>query len=229
MSGQYVRLPDSKRNELIANFNNGITDPNYEVIPSKTTIGKYTIRRRKVALPVEDQPQEQTQDQPQEQPQEEDPEEANPYTDDSTYFPSFKMNKNAMFREMQMQMNRMFIEQMKLMRQQVKHTEKKRQKLKAKSKRITDMLTSIVDDAEQEELREKQPEQSVVPEIPTSEPEEPQEPKLPSSGEILQEMNAQPEKQYKNEYEQNLDVMAGDVYNTVPSRRNRLHTEMFGI
>ena len=40
MSGQYARLPDSKRNELIDNYRNGIIDPNYEVIPSKTTTGR---------------------------------------------------------------------------------------------------------------------------------------------------------------------------------------------
>ena len=44
------RLVDSKRNELIANFMEGKEDPEYEVIPSKTTKGKYTVRKRKVNL-----------------------------------------------------------------------------------------------------------------------------------------------------------------------------------
>ena len=47
------RLADSKRNELIANYMEGKEDPDYEVIPSKTTKGKYTVRKRKVSLPVE--------------------------------------------------------------------------------------------------------------------------------------------------------------------------------
>ena len=232
MSGQYVRLPDSKRNELIANFQAGITDPNYEVIPSKTTVGRYTIRKRKVAMPVE-QPEQTPEAPPPEQQPEQPPEEENPYLDDASYFPSFKMNKNAMFREMQMQMNRMFIEQMKMMRQQVKQTEKKREKLKMKSKRITDMLTNIVDQAEQEELEEKkqaeashdeEEEKEEVPEVPKQEPVQ-----VPKSGEILKEIAAPPEREYKNDYEKSIDQMAGDVYRTIPSRRSRLHTEKFGI
>ena len=47
------RLPDSKRNELIANYMEGKEDPEYEVIPNKNTKGKYTVRKRKVNLPVE--------------------------------------------------------------------------------------------------------------------------------------------------------------------------------
>ena len=66
MSGQFVRLKDSERNALIENYRNGIVDPNYEVIPSKTTTGKYTIRRRKVSLPVEEHTEE-----PQQEPIEE--------------------------------------------------------------------------------------------------------------------------------------------------------------
>ena len=50
------RLADSKRNELIANFMEGKEDPEYEVIPSKTTKGEYTVRKRKVNLPVEEEP-----------------------------------------------------------------------------------------------------------------------------------------------------------------------------
>ena len=47
------RFVDSKRNELIANFMEGKEDPEYDIIPSKTTKGKYTVRKRKVSLPVE--------------------------------------------------------------------------------------------------------------------------------------------------------------------------------
>ena len=41
------RLPASKRNAIIADFTNGVNDPEYEVIPSKTIKGKYTVRKRK--------------------------------------------------------------------------------------------------------------------------------------------------------------------------------------
>ena len=37
------RIADSKCNELIANFMEGKEDPEYEVIPSKTTKGKFYI------------------------------------------------------------------------------------------------------------------------------------------------------------------------------------------
>ena len=226
MSGQYVRLRDSKRNELIANFQEGIQDPEYEVIPNKTTKGKYTIRKRKVPLP-EDAPKEEqpvTDEQPETVPQnsEEPPEEPtvpedyNPYLDDQNYLPSFKMNKNAMFREMQMQINRMFIENMKMMRSQLKQSERKRLKLKEKSGKISNMLSSIVEQAEREEAEAE----DIEGEVEVQEPTEPQEPKQ-------EEPTVQ--KEYANDYEQNLDMMAGDVYATAPSRRNRLHTEKFGI
>ena len=223
MSGQYVRLRDSKRNELIANFQEGIMDPEYEVIPNKTTKGKYTIRKRKVPLPTEppkeDTPQEETpaEEQPQQPEGTEEQEDYNPYFDDQNYMPSFKMNKNAMFREMQMMMNRMFIENMKMMRQQVKQTEKKRMKLKEKNAKISNMLTSIVEQAEREEAEENVEGEVEVPEETTPEQEPEPEPE------------PVPQKEYTNEYEKGLDMMAGDVYSTVPSRRNRLHTEKFGI
>ena len=47
MSGQYVRLPDSKRNELISKFNKGIIDPDYEVIPSRILKADTQLEREK--------------------------------------------------------------------------------------------------------------------------------------------------------------------------------------
>ena len=223
MSGQYVRLRDSKRNELIANFQEGIQDPEYEVIPNKTTKGKYTIRKRKVPLPSEEpkeQPEGDQKEEPQqvqeEQPEETEQEPYNPYLDDQNYLPTYKMKKNAMFREMQMQINRMFIENMKMMRSQLKQTEKKRMKLKEKSGKISNMLSAIVEQAEREEAEED----NIEGEVEVQEETEPEEPK---------EEPVVPKKEYANDYEQNLDMMAGDVYATAPSRRNRLHTEKFGI
>ena len=225
MSGQYVRLPDSKRNELISKFNKGVIDPDYEVIPSKNTEGRYTIRRRKVPLPVpDDQPQsdEQPEQEEPEQPEQEEPE-IDPYLDDRAYMPQFKLNKNAMFREMQIQMNRMMIENMKLMRQQVKATEKKRQKLKEKSKKMSQFLTKVLDEAEQEEP------EPVVEEVH----EEEEQAEVEESNVPKQETNSEdeqliPASKNINQYEDKLDALAGDV-NQGYSRRDRLHFERFNI
>ena len=226
MSGQYVRLPDSKRNELISKFHNGVVDPNYEVIPSKNTEGRYTIRKRKVPLPVPEQAEGQPTDaQPQEQPetqeQLEEPEyqEMDPYMDDRAYFPQFKLNKNAMFRELQIQMNRMMIENMKLMRQQVKATEKKRQKLKEKSKRMSEFLSKVLDEAEQAPVEEEpHEEEEVVEEQDTPK----QEPKSDEE-EVIQ-----PKPVDLTNYEDKLNQLAGDVGQGY-SRRDRLHFERFNI
>ena len=85
----YQRLPDSKRNELIAEFNEGKINPDYEVIPNKNQKGKYTVRRRKVSLPADQN----VQDAPAAEPAEENqpdvqPEEVPEFQDDSAYFPS---------------------------------------------------------------------------------------------------------------------------------------------
>ena len=227
MSGQYVRLPDSKRNELISKFHNGVVDPNYEVIPSKNTEGRYTIRKRKVPLPVPEQQEGQPTDaQPQEQveireqPEEQEYQEIDPYTDDRAYFPQYKLNKNAMFRELQIQMNRMMIENMKLMRQQVKATEKKRQKLKEKSKRMSEFLSKVLDEAEHEPVEEEPQEEEAEHEesnIPKEEPASDEEEKL---------IPAQPAN--LGNYEDKLNELAGDVGQGY-SRRDRLHFERFNI
>ena len=238
MSGQYVRLPDSKRNELISKFHNGVVDPNYEVIPSKNTEGRYTIRKRKVPLPVPSQSSQsesgvrqndsedfrtdaQPQEQPETQEQAEEPEyqEMDPYMDDRAYFPQFKLNKNAMFRELQIQMNRMMIENMKLMRQQVKATEKKRQKLKEKSKRMSEFLSKVLDEAEQAPVEEEpHEEEEVVEEQDTPK----QEPKSD------EEEVVQPKPVDLTNYEEKLNQLAGDVGQGY-SRRDRLHFERFNI
>ena len=228
MSGQYVRLPDSKRNELIAKFHDGVVDPDYEVIPSKNTQGRYTIRRRKVPLPVPDQQAAPQQEQAEPQEEQEEPQEDDgndiqfdPYLDDRAYMPQVKLNKNAMFREMQLQMNRMMIENMKLMRQQVKQTEKKRQKLKEKSKRMSEFLSKVLDEAEQqpaEEPAEEQHEEDVPDDTvePVSEDEEVHEEVVPAA------------RQLTNQYEEKLNQLAGDGGQSY-SRRDRLHFERFNI
>ena len=68
-----TRLPASKRNAIIADFTNGVNDPDYEVIPSKTIKGKYTVRKRK-AEETPEQPAQEEEPQREEQQQEEEEE-----------------------------------------------------------------------------------------------------------------------------------------------------------
>ena len=140
--------------------------------------------------------------------------------DDRAYLPQYKLNKNAMFRELQIQMNRMMIENMKLMRQQVKATEKKRQKLKEKSKRMSEFLSKVLDEAEQQDQAQKDEPKEDPPDDtvePVEEEEAHEEPSQPT-----------PAAKYLNQYEQQLDNLAGDVGQTY-SRRDRLHFERFNI
>ena len=236
----YQRLPDSKRNELIAEFNEGKINPDYEVIPNKNQKGKYTVRRRKVSLPADQN----VQDPPDNEPAEENqpdvqPEEVPEFQDDSAYFPSYKMKKNAMFRELQMEMNKMFIEQMKMMRQQIKHENKKRQKLKDKSQMVYDILAEIAREPPRP-IPEPEPE-------PESEPEPAEEEPKPSKmddpdyfsnayknsqpvKEVVPE-NPPPEpepKVYQQPYEADLDKIEG-VYYKPYSRRDRLNFKNFNI
>ena len=100
------------------------------------------------------------------------------------------------------------------------------------------MLTSIVDQAQKEEdeeqqaaLQEKHEEEEETEQQRAAFQEPKEEPKAPQSFPATDFMNKlnTPAKEYKNEYERNLDQMAGDVYKSVPSRRNRLNTDKFGI
>jgi hypothetical protein len=118
-------MPDSQRNALIEDFNHGVVHPDYEVILNKDSKEKYTVRKRKVSLPIKKN----------ETPKEESPAKkediieeefsaidnsSNPFTDDENYIPK-GMKQGQIFREMQMQMNRMLLEQMTMIRQQQKY------------------------------------------------------------------------------------------------------------
>jgi hypothetical protein len=102
------RLPDSQRNGLIEDFRNGIIDPNFEVIPNPKVNGKYTVRRRKVALPTGEVPKEEPKQEPK-RPREDKPidlleetvtnERYNPIDDAELYVPN-GMKQGQMFREM---------------------------------------------------------------------------------------------------------------------------------
>ena len=240
----YARLPDSKRNELIAEYNEGKINPEYEVIPNKNQKGKYTVRRRKVALPADQN----VQDPPANEPAVEDQQNVQPETvpefqDDSAYIPTYKMKKNAMFRELQMEMNKMFIEQMKMMRQQLKQQNRKRQKLKDKSQAVYDLLAEIAREPPKEpELPKEEPKIEEIPDSPIV-PEQEPEPEFHSSDYFdttytspeppkpVKQENPPPEPQprvYQQPYEQDLDQIEGVVYKPY-SRRDRLNFKNFNI
>lgn len=233
----YQRLPDSKRNELIAEFNEGKVNPDYEVIPSKTQKGKYTVRKRKVPLPSNENVQNSTPDQHTDEPEPE-PEEENQgvFQNDAAYVPQFKMKKSAMFREFQMEMNKMFIEQMKMMRQQLKIQDKKRARLKNKSQAVYDILAEVArappepepepepEEQPEEKPQEEQPSQNIAdyfsPAYQSPEPpKQPDPPKVPPEPEP---------REYQQPYEAEIDKMDGTYYKPY-SRRDRLNFKNFNI
>ena len=136
------RLADSKRNELLANFIDGKEDPEYEVIPSKTTKGKYTVSKRKVNLPVEVEEEKPSIIEPKEDNKEE-PEEK--VEGDMNYFNPYNP---YIFQDYQMMMNKMFVEHMK-------YENKKREKLKDKSKKIYNLLYNLAKPKEEVDDRQE--------------------------------------------------------------------------
>ena len=123
------RLPISKRNAIIDDFHNGIEDPDYEVIPSKTTKGKYTVRKRK------HEPVEEANEEPAVENKEIIEEPANieePEVDDQS---SSMFNPMAYLQEYQLQVNKLLIEQMKALRVSNKYMLKKQNKYKDRQKK----------------------------------------------------------------------------------------------
>ena len=245
----YKRLSTSERNSILADFQAGKETPGYEVIPSKTTKGKYTVRRKKEETPAEPAPVTTPETETETVAETEDAGETvtdesyNPYTDDDNYIPSYKLNKNAMFREMQMQMNRMFIEQMKVLRQWQKQTIRKQDKIKTRTKRIHDILQTIpTDEVEEPEVKEEVKEE-VEQEAPVQEETEVplntgynyfdndyQNPTPVNVTAPPPEPEPLPEKTYANEYEAEIDQLAGDVVGfRIPSRRDRFNMKNFPI
>ena len=210
------RLPDSKRNELIAEYNEGKTNPDYEVIPSKTQKGKYTVRKRKVSLPESDAApvaaQENTEP---EDIQDDDP-------DNFPYYPQF--NEEMMYRQYQAQLNQMMLEQMKLLRQNMKYSKYKQQKIKDKTNKIYGILSDAVSRAapEPEPEPEYYPEPEASPGYPEPKPEPEPEP------EETPEPEPVPEQNYAQDYERDIDEMAGIVYKPY-SRKDRINWKNFNI
>ena len=232
-----IRLPASKRNAIIADFTNGVNDPEYEVIPSKTIKGKYTVRKRKAEESSDQQAETPEQvvlhevsgDQQAEEPQQEEEEDV---VDDQT---NSMFNPYAYFQEYQLQVNRLLIEQMKALRQNSKYMMKKQQKYKQRQKTIRNIFSEVVNGDDDDDAKEERPPvQEKVTEEEEQHEEAPQE--LPPITSYYQNDYPQPQTnyqppprpltpapepvQYQNDYEAKLDDMAG-TYNFV-SRRDRL-------
>ena len=144
-----------------------------------------------------------------------------------------------MFQDYQMMLNKMMIEQMKMMRQQIKYSTKKQQKLKGKSQRIYDLLSELAKPDEEEKPEPKE-EPAPEPEAPPAEPA-PEEPAPNTTAYFENDYHSptpppnppppQPEPpappQYQQPYEQRIDELAGYVIK--PSRRDRLNFKNFNI
>jgi hypothetical protein len=218
----YDRLKTSERNRIIADFTAGKPDPNYDVIPSKTQKGKFTIRRKLPAEnkpPVEEKPKEETKNEPpaenlqntanmEAEEEEVDDPNYNPYLDDETYYPKFKLTKNAMFREMQLMLNKIMLEQMKMLRQDQKRTEAKRKKYGTKTKKIHNILAGIAYNDDQLKPPPKPKDADEVAKFYENQEEEPLE---------------QPPRELdpdEQPYDEQLNEMAAEPH--IPSRRDKL-------
>ena len=220
-----MTIIEKKRNAIIDDFHNGIQDPEYEVIPSKTTKGKYTVRKRKPEVAENN-----------EQPREEevvnndilqnDEDDEDLEVDDQQ---QGMFNPMAYFQEYQLQVNKLLIEQMKALRINNKYLHKKQAKYKDRQKKLYNVFSDIANRPETPEREE--PKDDVVETIEEEEVNE--QPKNVNYFESTYE-NPIPVKQveiekppppiekpvYKNDYEETLDNMAGTRF--MPSRRNRI-------
>lgn len=221
-------MPDSQRNALIDDFNHGVVHPDYEVIPNKTTKGKFTVRKRKVSLPVRkegDPPPKEGDPPPKE---EEEPRDEiitdstyNPFADEELYIPQGSMKQGAMFREMQMTLNRMILEQMKMIRQGQKYQMKKHDKYKEKTKKVYDIISSVANQSKKPEPQQEE-EEETQEQFDQRQQEQYQEYDEPQDEPQYQEERP-PQQEYQNEYEEQLDTLTGDNQPTY-SRRNRLRS-----
>lgn len=236
------RLTQKERNAIIADFNQGNPTPGYDVIPSKAQKGRYTIRKKQEEKP--ETPETPAAPETEEAPQEKEEVVVDEGTvspddeiDDDTlsYVPSFKLNKNAMFREMQMQMNRLMLEQMKMIRQQQKWSNKKQKKMKDRTKQMYDIISAppLQEIYEEEDVPEEPVETEQVPVQNTDYFDKGYQNPAPSrkkEPEPAPEPEPIPEKEYQNEYERDLDDMAGEsIQYYIPSRNDRYNYKNFPI
>ena len=226
----------------------GNTDPDYEVIPSKTQKGKYTVRRRKVSLPAnEDIQKSETPPSPEPVEEQADTGERQEDSEEIPDYP-FRGYNPYMINDYQMMLNKMMIEQMKMLRQEVKHSQKKQQKLKGKSQKIYDILADAVNGAPPREEAPPPPQPDIQRPIPVDDNEEEEygeeddtEPtntinyfekdyKNTTPIKKVERVEPVPEPEtpkYKQDYEKKIDEMGGFVI--LPSRRDRLNFKNFNI
>jgi hypothetical protein len=156
------RLKEAERKKIIDDYKKGIRSKDYDVYESKNQKGRYTIKRKALYNNTNEQQQQPTniqqQDDQQQQEEgnndevivEENNNNNNPFLDDKMYIPTNKMSKNIMFREMQMMMNGMFLEQFKLLRKEQKHSDKERKNLGEQTYQIYKLLRKINDEPDQQ-------------------------------------------------------------------------------
>ena len=217
------RLAISKRNAIIDDFHNGIQDPDYEVIPSKTTKGKYTVRKRKAEVVDTEEPKIEHEE-PVDNIQNEDDNDIEVDDQQEGMF-----NPMAYFQEYQLQVNKLLIEQMKALRINNKYLHKKQAKYKDRQKKLYNVFSDIANKPDEPEP--EQPKDDVVEPIEEEEVNEPPKNnnyfdssyvnKVPVK-EVQYEKPPPPIEKpvYKNDYEETLDNMAGTRF--MPSRRNRI-------
>jgi hypothetical protein len=223
---KYERLKDSERNRIIANFQAGHPEPDYEVISNKNQPGKFTVRRK---VPITNIPNTQeynnehtqegtSNDAIEERPMkvEKEEEEYNAFNDDELYMPRGFLSNYEMFSQMQMMMNKMFVEQFKVLRKDQKRTEKKRKLIGQKAKTIHDIIIK----ASQQVEKEREPEPEIErnnegeDEITENMKEELIE-RPPIEGPVIENPEAQP-------YDEQLNNMR--LPQKIYSRRNNLKT-----
>lgn len=225
------RLPQSKRNALIADFNAGIQDKEYEVIPSKNQKGRYTIRRRKENIegePVEETHQEPSvvveSDDSEEEPLKEIPEEPKILSNniDENMF-----NPYMYIQEYQMALNRMMVEQMKSLRQTNKYLMKKQKKYKERQQQIRNIFQDVARTSDPiEEAEEPSYTEPVEEEHEESRQQDYfdntyQNTEPTKDIELEKPLYPEPEPvQYQNDYEEQLDSMTQNY--TFGSRRDRI-------
>ena len=231
------RLPDSKRNALIADFQEGIINEDYEVIPSKTTKGRYTVRRRNktdsfnqlITPPIEDPNNTDLNQGPQSPSNNDDVSKSYDLPKKSpkslSMDPSFIQNNYL--QEYQMQINRMLIEQVKALRQNNKYLLSKQKKYKTRQQKITSIFQDIANnDEDTQENEEESQEQEQSPEESQPKPIEDYFTSEYQTSEAIKPVQLenpipQPETpQYLQSYESQLDQMAGN--HLFRSRRDKL-------
>ena len=219
------RLAISKRNAIIDDFHNGIQDPDYEVIPSKTTKGKYTVRKRKAEVVDNTEEPKIEQEEPVDNIQNEDDNDIEVDDQQEGMF-----NPMAYFQEYQLQVNKLLIEQMKALRINNKYLHKKQAKYKDRQKKLYNVFSDIANRPDTPDTKEE-PKDNVVQ--PIEEEDVVEEPKNVNFFDskyvnnepvkVIEYENPPPpieKPHYQNDYEEQLDNMAGT--RIVSSRRNRV-------